>query len=79
MGHVAVQRGEFAVTVHEAKQIGAHCHQVARAARGSVQPPNQLLPPRLGCEMRHSDTETRSNHREVLSVFLCDSVSLCRI
>src|SRR5205085_11557932 len=52
MGHVAVQRGEFAVAVHEPKQIGAHCHQVAGAARGSVEPPNQFLPPRLGSEMK---------------------------
>src|SRR2546423_8270414 len=52
MGHVAIQRGEFAVAVHEPKQIGAHCHEVAGAARGSVQPPNQFLPPRLGSEMK---------------------------
>src|SRR5437763_16681010 len=52
MGHVAVQRGEFAVAVHEPKQIGAHCHQVAGPARGPGQPPNQFLPPRLGSEVK---------------------------
>src|SRR5205814_10310038 len=55
MGHVAVQRGEFAVAVHEPKQIGAHCHKLAGAARGSVEPPNQLLPPRLRSEMKIAD------------------------
>src|SRR3954449_7626027 len=52
MGHVAIQRGQFAVAVHEPKQIGAHCHQIAGAARGSVQTPNQFLPPRLGSKMK---------------------------
>src|ERR1700682_2232811 len=34
------------------KQIGAHRHQFAGAARRAVEPADQFLPPRLGSEMQ---------------------------
>ena len=52
MHHVAVERGEILVALHQGKQVGAHRHQVAGAARRAVEPANQLLPLRLGCKVK---------------------------
>ena len=52
MHDVAVERGKILVAVHGAKQIGAHRHQFAGAARRAVQPADQFLPPRLGGKMQ---------------------------
>ena len=52
MHDVAVERGQILVALHQGEQVGAHRHQVAGAARRAVEPADQLLPPRLGSEMK---------------------------
>ena len=52
MHHVAVQCCQILVALHQRKQIGAHRHQLAGAARRPVEPANQFLPPRLGSKMQ---------------------------
>ena len=52
MHDVAVERGQILVALHQGKQVGAHRHQVAGAAGRTVEPADQLLPPRLGREMK---------------------------
>ncbi len=52
MHDVAVERGQILVALHQGKQVGAHFHEVAGAAGGAVEPPDQLLPPRLGGKVK---------------------------
>src|SRR5436190_24067981 len=52
MHDVTIERGQILVPVQKIQQIGAHRHQVAGAAGRAVEPPNQLLPSRLGGEMQ---------------------------
>ena len=52
MHHVAVERGQILVALHQGKQVGAHRHQVAGAAGRAVEPADQLLPLRLGRKVK---------------------------
>ncbi len=52
MHDVAVERRQILVALHQGEQVGAHRHQVAGAAGRAVEPAHQLLPPRLGSEMK---------------------------
>ncbi len=52
MHDVAVERGKILVLMHQEKQVGAHRHQFAGAARGAVEAADQFLPPRLGGKMQ---------------------------
>ena len=52
MHDVAVERCQILVALHQRKQIGAHRHQFAGAARRAVEPADQFLPPRLGGKMQ---------------------------
>ena len=52
MDDVAVERGEVLVAIHVSEQIGPHRDQVAGSPRRAVEAADQLLPPRLGCEMQ---------------------------
>jgi len=52
MHDVAVERGEILAAIHVSEQIGAHRDQIAGAPRSAVEPADQLLPPRFGCEMQ---------------------------
>ena len=52
MHDVAVERGQILVAFHGGKQVGAHRHQIAGAARRAVQAADQFLPPRLGSKMQ---------------------------
>ena len=52
MHHVAVERGQILVALYQGKQVGAHRHQVAGAAGRAVEPPDQLLPLRLGGKVK---------------------------
>ncbi len=52
MHDVAVERGQILVALHHGEQVGAHRHQVAGAAGCAVEPSDQFLAPRLGCEMK---------------------------
>ena len=49
---VAVERAELLVALHGADQVGTNRHQVAGTTGRAVEPAEQLLPPRLGCEMQ---------------------------
>jgi hypothetical protein len=52
MHDVAVEGCQIPVALHQGKQVGAHRHQFAGAARRTVEPANQFLPPRLGGEVK---------------------------
>ena len=52
MHDVAVECCQILVALHQRKQIGAHRHQVAGAARRAVEPADQFLAPRLGSKMQ---------------------------
>ncbi len=52
MHHIAVERGQVLVALHQSKKVGAHRHQVTGAARCAVEPADQLLPLRFGREVK---------------------------
>ena len=52
MHHIAVERGQILVALHQGQQVGAHRHQVAGAAGRAVEPADQLLPLRLGRKVK---------------------------
>ncbi|MGY3469621.1 hypothetical protein ACVW0I_006492 [Bradyrhizobium sp. LM6.11] len=52
MRDVAIERGEIGMSVHHTEQIGAHVDEIAGAAGRAVEAADQLLPARLGGEVK---------------------------